>query len=134
MINKIKKLFKKDVPFKCGGESTVEFVGRGQYAWIKYRQPTGDEVLNFVHMTLDSEQSTLKDFSNSVNVYNLHKIARQKKFIPFAKAVITSFGGYVDENGNDIKDINLIEKYFPHHLENVSIIAHSVNDSFKKKD
>ena len=127
-------LFKKKKPFRCGGERCIEFVGGGRSSHIYYRQPNGDEQLNFAHTTLESEQSNLKQLDTDLNVYKMQRLAREKKFIPFAKRIITRIEGYVDENGKDIKDVAYVEKYYPHHLDVVAIRGYEVDDKYKKKD
>ena len=127
------KWLKKDKPFKCGGERCIEFVGGGRTSKIYYRQPTGDEQLNFVHTTIESEQATLKNIASDINALELQRLTRQKKFIPFAKKIITRIEGYTDESGKRA-NLDHVEKYYPHHLDVVAIRGYEIDDTHKKKD
>ncbi len=126
MVKWIKSLFDKKSFSSKGGR--LEFKGGGRQSFIYYRQPTGEEVLNYSYAALDTEKSELKKLSGEkVDAEKLHKITRQKKFIPFAKDVIEKIEGY------EKNTVEFVEKWFPHHLESVAIYAYAVDDKCKKK-
>jgi len=119
-------LFKPKRVFKAS-EKCLEFESKDrEISKIFFRKPTGDEVLSFSYAALDLEKSDLKN-KKDVSTEMIHRDARVKKFLPFAKKVITKIEGY-EEN-----TIDFVEKYFTHHLETLAIIAYEVNDTCKKK-
>lgn len=127
------KLFKKhSKPFRCGGESCIEFTKFGLSSLIYFRQPTGDEILNFAHMALENEESEIKELKGEVKPLDIHQIMRSKKLIPYALKIISRVVNYVDEGGNEV-DIDYVKKYFPHHLEAVALEAFKADDKYKKK-
>jgi len=129
-------LFRDKKSFKCGSESCIEFKGSsGELSHIFYRQPTGDEILNFAHEALANDESELRVLSGKeLDTAKLHEIARRKKFVPYAKKVITRWDGYLDKDGKGVKDLSFLIEYFPHHLETVAYWAFDVRDTHKKKD
>jgi hypothetical protein len=129
--------FKKKKPFVCGGNNCIEFVNHenGTSSFIYYRDPTGEEKLEYLHCLLEYDTHTLKALTDNEKLLNkLHSIALLQKYIPFAKKIITDVKGYVDHEGNELKNLDIIAKFFPNHLQNVTTLAFQINDSFKKKD
>ena len=136
-INWFKSLFQEKKPFKLGGEKTLEINEKtdGSTSTITYRMPNGDEMLQYVHAQLQDDKSELRKLSTeNLSSYELHNSIRIRKFIPFAKKIITKIDGYVDENGKETNDIELVEKYKPGHLELVCSVAYVQDETFKKKD
>ncbi len=134
MINWKKWFGVKPKGFLIGGERTIQFTAGSREAFIHYRQPTGDEQLQFAHAMIEDNESALKELSTEVTPYKMHKITRERKLIPFAKMVFLRAECYYDPDGNDANSIEMIEKYLPHHLEHVAIEAYKLNDTHKKKD
>jgi len=121
--------FFKKKPFDAK-DSCIHFLSKDKKreSFIYYRKPTGDEVLNFVHTTLASEQSNIRNLNTDITMEALQRLQREKKHIPYAKKIVTKIEGY-GENTFDF-----VEKYYPHHLEVVAIEGFRVDDNFKKKD
>ncbi len=109
-------------------EKCLEFESKDrEVSRIWFRKPTGDEVLSFSYSALDLEKSDLRVNKDNVSTELLHRDARIKKFIPYAKKVVTKVDGY-EEN-----TVDFVEKFFTHHLETLAIIAYETNDTCKKK-
>lgn len=125
--------FKKKQKYICGGVKSLEINDKisGSKSIIKFRQPTGDEMLNYVHTQISDNDENLKNFGGKS--VDLHKNIREKKFIPYAKKIIVDVIGYVDSNGKETKNIEDVVKYFPQHLELVCSVAFIVDEIYKKK-
>ncbi len=127
----------KNKPFKCGGTTTFEFKGGGRKSRIYCRQPTGTEVINYTHTVLDSEKSVVENAKpENLTIAEVQLLCRNKKLIPYAKKIITGWDWYQDPDGKEIKfpNVDMIEKYFPHHLDTISFRMYEVNDSYEKKN
>ncbi len=135
LINWFISLFKKEKPYVCGGEFSIEIFDGKHRSVIWYRQPTSEEILKYAHVVVESDKSDLRKLnSESITAYTLQKMIRERKFLPFGKKIITKWKGYVDKYGKTIKDLDLIEKYKANHIDAVVIKAFEVNDKIKKKD
>lgn len=122
-------MFKKKKCFD-NKDSCIHFQSKdkARESFIYYRKPTGDEVLNYVHTTIESEQSTVRKLSTDITLEAMQRIMREKKLLPFAKKIIVRLDGYGENT------IDFVEKFYPHHLEVVALEGFRVDDSYKKKD
>jgi len=126
---------KKEKRFSCGGERCIEFWDKNHCrSKIWYRKPNGDEMLNFAHTTLATEESELRELSSvKLTPHKMQELLRKKKLIPFGVKIITKFEGYEDKDGKVVTSIDNIIEYYPHHIESVVMEAYNMSDKYKKK-
>jgi hypothetical protein len=131
------KLFRKEKPYVLGGTQTIEINDKtdGSKSTITYKMPTGSQLMDFSHAQIQDNKYELRKLDkDKISSYDLHESIRRTLFVPFAKKVIVSWTGYVDKDGNEIKDLDVIEKYKPGHLELVCKYAYMTDERVKKKD
>lgn len=135
-LDKVLNWFKPKGKFMCGGTKTIEINDKvsGSKSTITFRIPTGDEVLNYVHAQIQNDTSKLNEFAKvEISSYDMHESIRRKKFVPYARKIITGFDGYVDKNGSKITDVDALVEFYPQHLEVVCSIAYHSDERVKKK-
>jgi hypothetical protein len=135
----IKSLFvKKKKSFQCGGKHIIEIQDDDFKSLIYYRDPTGEELINFTYTTLDISQSAIKQLAYETNPTALqektHIFMLRDKMIPYAKKIIVDWDGYKNKDNKDIKNIDLLAKYYPLHLQKVVEYAFQSNEKYKKKN
>ena len=121
---------KRRKEFTCGGEHCIEFKEEEYISKIYYRQPTGDELINFAHDSLELNEKELEEFSNKfeeINAKKIYQMTVERLLIPAAKKIIIRIEGYTDST------IEGVEKYYPHHLQRVTEIAYKSGGVGKKK-
>jgi hypothetical protein len=129
----------KKIPFQCGGAHSVQIKDKNSKAEavIFYRQPTSEELLQFVYIVLDTEESKFPELAKKTNqetpTQKTHEAMIKHKMIPSAKKVITHWTGYVNPEGQEIESIDELAKYYAHHLTAVVEHAFSAHEEFKKK-
>lgn len=144
----LRKLFSPKKRLYCGGEGRIDIVDAlgTVVSSLYFVRPDSDMRLNYTYKYQELSTSTVyvkeieEDKEKGGNVSTkLHEIIDRELFVPEAKRLFVRSVGYFDENKNPIdgwdkdRQLEMLLKYWRHHLSKMVAIAYEDTTDFKKK-
>ena len=146
--NYIINIFSKKRQYICGGEGHIEVVDKMGRVISKlyYNRPTSDMRLNYTYnyQDISSRDDHLREIKEDKEkggntIKKIQELLERDLFLPEAEKIFSFSEGYFDNNRKLIdalakkKQLEIIKKYYRHHLVQMVNLAYEDTSTFKKK-